>query len=232
MSAEDLNDDFKSTDDGAGADGPNSDGGADELNDALSSGGDANFVIGEEKKPMNRTTLVLLLVVALGGGGLYLMYRRAGGPKGADAAPQAVKANQTITQFLSSGDTSMKNVERLLANTRKMVETFLTYPSVNQVPLNRLATNPFRQSAPTKDGESSSDAEARRRRDEDRAVIKKAADGLALQSILHGARKACMINNTMVTEGQQIEGFKVETINKGSVIVAQGGYKFEIQMQK
>ena len=226
MSGENLNDELNSTDVGSGAES----GEADDLASALSDGGDAGFVIGEEKKPMNRTTLVLMLIVALGGGGLYLMYRRAGGPQSVAAAPASVQANKTITQFLSSGDTSVKNVERLLANTRKMVEQFLAYPSVNQVPLNRLATNPFRQSAPTKDGESSSEAEARRRREEDRAMIKKAADGLVLQSILHGARKACMINNTMVTEGQTVEGFKIEKINPNSVVVQQSGYKFEIQM--
>ena len=41
-----------------------------------------------------------------------------------------------------------------------------------------------------------------------------------------------MINNMMVTENQQIEGFVVEKINPHSVIVKQGEYRFELHMQK
>jgi hypothetical protein len=201
-----------------------------EMTEALAGGGEESFVVTDEKKPINRTSLVLFVVVALGGGGLYLMHLRTG-PKSAEAAPQTVQANQTITQFLSGGNTNLKTMEQMLRNTQKIVQQFLAYPSVNQVPLGQLKTNPFRQTS-AKDGETASEADARKKRDDDKAAARRTAEGFQLQSILHGTRKACMINNTMCVEGQQIEGFVIEKINPSSVIVRSGTFRFELQMQK
>ncbi len=46
------------------------------------------------------------------------------------------------------------------------------------------------------------------------------------------SRRACMINNTLFLEGQQCDGFTVERINPNSVIVKNGGYRFELSMQR
>jgi hypothetical protein len=204
---------------------------AEELKAALSGeGGEENFVVTEPRKPLNRTTLVLFAIVALGTGGLYLMHLRTG-PKSAGAAPQSVAANQTITQFLSSGNNNLRNMEQMLRNTQKIVQQFLAYPSINQVPLKQLQTNPFRATV-AKDGETASEADARKRQDDEKAAIKRAVENLQIQSILHGARRACMINNTMCVEGQQIDGFTIEKINPSSVVVKNGSYRFELQMQR
>ena len=193
-------------------------------------GGDESFVATEPRKPVNRTTLVLFSIVLLGGGGLYLMYMRTG-PKSAGAALQSAAASQTITQFLSNGNNNMRNMEQLLRNTQKIVQQFLAYPSINQVPLKQLQTNPFRFTA-AKDGESASDADARKKQEDEKVAVRHAADNLQIQSILHGTKRACMINNTMFVEGQQIDGFTIEKINPSSVIVKNGSYRFELQMQK
>jgi hypothetical protein len=220
MSVEEFQDD---------ASGPKNDSGQ-ELTDVLAGSEDASFVATDEKKPLNRTTLVLMAVVALGGGGLYFMHLRTG-PSAATAATQSAAANQTITQFLSNSDTSVKGVEKMLNNTQKIVQQFLKYPSVNQVPLNQLQTNPFRQAA-AKEGESVDDAELRRKREDEKIIVRRAADGLQLQSILLGTRKACMINNTMVIEGQTIDEFTIDKINAASVIISRSGFRFELHMQK
>ena len=47
-----------------------------------------------------------------------------------------------------------------------------------------------------------------------------------------GTRKSCMINNTLYTEGQEIDSFVVERINPGAVVVRNGVYRFELRMQK
>jgi len=225
MSTEQTNDDAQNLTDGAEP-AP-----ADDLNQALSEdGGSESYVVTEEKKPLNRTTLVLFLVVALGGGALYLMHLRTG-PKSAEAAPQTVQANQTITQFLSGGNTNLKTMEQMLRNTQKIVQQFLAYPSVNQVPLQQLKTNPFRQTS-AKDGETQNEADSRRKKEDDKAAARHAAEGFALQSILHGSHKACMVNNTMCVEGQTIDGFVIEKINPSSVIIRSGEYRFELHMQK
>lgn len=220
MSFEQINDAAPPQgDDPAGAD----------LNDGVA-GGEESFVVTEEKKAPNRTTMVLFLIIAIGGGGLYVMHLRTG-PKSAAAAPQTAQANQTISQFLKSGSSNLLSMETMLRNTQKIVQQFLSYPSVSQVPLDQLHTNPFRTAA-AKEGESNSQAVTRRQQEQEKVAIKRAAEGLQVQSILHGARRACMINNTMCMEGQQIEGFTVEKINPSSVVVKNGSYRFELQMQK
>src|SRR5256885_138427 len=161
---------------------------AEELNASLSgSAADENLVVAEPKKALNRTTLVLFAVVALGGGGLYWMNMRTGPTSAADA-PQAAAANQTISQFLGSGNNNLQKMEQMLRNTQRIVQQFLAYPSVTQVPLNHLQTNPFRLTA-AKDGESAQQAEARKKQEEEKAAIKRAAETLQIQSILHGARR-------------------------------------------
>ena len=71
------------------------------------------------------------------------------------------------------------------------------------------------------------------RRDEERATAFKAAQTLQVQSIIHsGARKACLINNKMYTEGQKADAFTIEMIGPASVIVRNGQYRFELKMQK
>ena len=97
--------------------------------------------------------------------------------------------------------------------------------------IHRLAAG-HSQERGAKDGETTADADARKKQEDEKILVKRAADNLQLQSILHGTRKACMINNSMCLEGQQIDGFVIEKINPGSVVLKNGSYRFELQMQK
>jgi hypothetical protein len=195
--------------------------------------GDYSFVSTEEKKPVNRTMLVLLAVVALGGGGLYWMHARSG-PSSAAAgnAAEAAAADKAISQFLDSGANNIQRMQRMLMDTEQIVEQFLNNPNVQQVPLSELQANPFRyaQSAPNS---RVADEVAAKKREEERLAALKAFQGLQLQSILYGeSRRACMINNTLVREGQQVEGFAVEKISPNSVVVRSGEYRFELTMER
>ena len=61
----------------------------------------------------------------------------------------------------------------------------------------------------------------------------KAVQELQLQSVMHSdAMQACMIDNTLYREGQQVGGFTVEKINPNAVIVKNGAYRFELRMQQ
>jgi hypothetical protein len=193
---------------------------------------DASFVASEQPRNVNKTTLVLLLVAAMGGAGLYFMHLRSG-PKPANAAAkESAEAGKAITQFLSAGGTNIKAMEELLKNTEKVVQKFLTYPSVTQVPLTSLQTNPFRLSIAKSDSPQSNAQETKRREEERQAAIK-AVQSLTLQSVIVSAdRKACLINNTLYKESQQVNGFTIESIRPGSVIVRNGAYRFELKMQK
>ena len=78
-----------------------------------------------------------------------------------------------------------------------------------------------------------SETAAKRRREEERQAVLKAVGALNLQSVIHsGTRKSCMINNTLYTEGQQVDSFVVERISPDAVVVRNGVYRFELRMQK
>ena len=198
------------------------------------SGGETEFVATEEKKPVvSQGMLYMLLLIAIGGGGTYFMYKRQGPQQAATASVETAKAQETIDTFLTSGPGGIKMMEEMLRNTEKVVKQFLDYPSLTQVPLSSLHTNPFRFSAATPEGAASPSEEAlkKKREDEKQATIK-ACDALKLQSIISGSRKACMINNTLYLQGQQVEQFLVEKIEPDRVVVKTGAYRFDLKMQK
>ena len=214
--------------------------GGDDLAAQLSAGGETEFVATEEKKSATQGLMYLLLLVAIGGGGTYFMYKRQG-PATAQAAtnPEAQKAEETINTFLTSGPDGIKMMHSMLRDTEKVVKQFLDYPSLTQVPLSSLHTNPFRFAAATgPDGTTSTPSEdaLKRKREEEKQAAIKACDALKLQSIISGSRKACMINNTLYQEGQQVEQsgieFTIEKIEPARVIVKAGTYRFELKSKR
>jgi hypothetical protein len=177
----------------------------------------------------------MFAILVVGAVGFFVMYRQTG-PKTASAevAKQSSDAKKTINGFLSGGDSSIKTMEALIKNTEKVVQQFLQYPSVRQVPLSDLRTNPFRlhEDDPNKK-QNTSDADDKRKREEERVAIYKAVQGLQLQSVMYSdTRTACMINNTLYRDGQAVEGFTIEKITPASVVVRNGSYRFELKMQK
>jgi hypothetical protein len=224
MSIENLN---QSEDVSAAGDGDG------DLKDALSDSGESEFVSeGEGQKKSSPLVAIGLVLAVLGAG--YLWYSRSG-PAGALAAAAPDAASETVTKFLDGGTTNVVMMEKMLRETEKVVQQFLSYPSMKQIPLGELQTNPFRFRAPQAEGEkvSESEAAAKKRREAERQAVIKAVGGLNLQSVIHsGNRKACMINNTLYSEGDQVDTFVVEKINPGAVVVKSGVYRFELRMQK
>jgi hypothetical protein len=205
--------------------------GGEDLSAALG-GSETEFVISDEKKPAAQGLLYLALVVALAGGGMYFMYKRQG-PSSASAAPapEVAKAEATINTFLTSGPSGIKAMQEMLKDTEKVVKQFLEYPSVTQIPLSDLHTNPFRVSKA--DDQNPDGEKQKRKREEEKQAAIKASEALQLQSIMHsGARKACMINNTLYQEGQQVDQFTIEKIEPSRVIIKSSVYRFELKMQK
>lgn len=206
---------------------------------ALATGGDDEFVVTEEKQPVSKSTLVMFFILVVGAAGFYYMYRKAG-PSSAKASvsKESVEANQTITTFLSGGDSNIKSMLSLLKTTEKRVQQFLTYPNTKQIPLSDLRTNPFRQfaEAPTVAGPDAgalSEAAEKKRREEERQAILRAVQSLQLQSIMFSPdRSVCMINSNMYREGQSIDNFTVEKISPTSIVVKNGQYRFELRMQR
>jgi len=205
--------------------------GGEDLQSALS-GGETEFVASDEKKPATQQLLYFLLLLAVAGGGMYYMYKRQGPASASASTPEAAKATQTVNQFLSSGPDNIKAMQMMLKDTEKFVKQFLEYPSVKQTPLSMLATNPFRFAPKQANADADAEAAKKKREDEKQAALK-ASENLVLQSIIvSGSRKACMINNAMYMEGQQVDQFTVEKIEPHRVIVKSGAYRFGLTMQK
>lgn len=207
--------------------------GGDDLSSTLGGGGESEFVVNaDEKKPVNQQLIYLLVLLLIGGGVMFYMYKRQGPATASAATPEAAKAKQTINSFLSQPD-GIKAMKEMLKNTEKVVEKFNEYPSTKQVPLSELQTNPFRSAkASPKTARRNVDAEAAKRKLEaERQAATKAFEALNLQTIILGSRKACMINNTLYREGQQVDQFTVEAIEKNHVIVKSGQFQFTLTMR-
>jgi hypothetical protein len=220
--------------------GEQNESGGEELNEGFNNteGGEENLVIAEPRQPVNRSTVVMFAILVIGAAGLYFMYRQAG-PRlaGAAVTQETADAKKTISTFLQTGETGFKSMEARLKNTEKVVQQFKTYPSATQVPLGDLQTNPFREHAEeaknTNNDALLSEAAEKKKREEQRIAIRKAVDGLQVQSIMcSDTRKACMINNTLYREGQSIDDFTVEKISPATVLVKNGIYRFELRMAR
>ena len=191
---------------------------------------DAAFISSDQKKPQSTQYLILGGLLLLAPAVIWYMYHR-NGPDAAEAAAidQPPAAVQTVHTFLDSGQDGIRLMREMLKDTEKVVKEFLAYPSMAQVPLAELKTNPFRSSKQIADD---SQAGERRKRELEREAVLKAVQELQLQSIMSGKKGAAVINNTLYTEGQQVGLFTIEKIANGTVIVRSGAYRFELKMQK
>lgn len=196
-------------------------------------GVDSAFVVTGEKQPLSKGTVVMFVILAIAGCGTYYMYSRSSTQTAQAAADP--KAQAVIKQFMTERDKNAAALKKTLTDTESFVRQFLN-SRVQQVPLSGLHANPFRTAPATPDegGPSRLDEEAqKRKREEERVAILKVVNGLQLQSVMHSdARKSCMINNALYTEGQTVETFLVEKIAPNTVIVRNGQYRFELRMQR
>src|SRR5258708_24700879 len=100
---------------------------------------------------------------------------------------------------MQGGRGNVLALARLLDGTARFIEQFRDFANVVQVPVTDLHANPF-HFARTQVQANTAEVE-RKRKDDEHAAITKAAQKLSLQTVfIRGARKTCMINNTLYTE--------------------------------
>lgn len=192
---------------------------------------EAGFVAESSGSPGRSASLLLIGLLAIGAVALYVMRLKAGPSAASAATPAAASAEATINEFLTDGGRNLRQMHDLLRNTEQIVQQFATYPSLKQVPVEELRTNPFCLDIP-KAAVPAVDVAAEQARKEKEQVLKE-VQKLKLQSVLHSAAvHACMISGKMYTEGQEIEGFLVERIAPNSVIVRKGNYRLELKMRR
>jgi hypothetical protein len=210
------------------------DGSAPEMGDES----DMGFVA--ERPKGNRNGVMLLVgLLLLGGATIYFM-RLKGGPQTAQASPESATAKATITEFLSDGGRNITQMRDTLKNTEVIVQQFATQSNEHQVPVENLKTNPFQmlETKPPKDPneekriqDAIDAAQAAAARAKLMGEIKQGASALRVESIMLGKTPICMINNTAFTAGQEINGFKIDSIEKGFIIVSKSGFRLKLAMQ-
>ena len=189
---------------------------------------DPSFVDGQ-KKSANAGTLGIVGLLAIGGAAFYFFFIKNGpAPAMADDTSSAI-----INDFLHGSSGNSKLMEQTLHDTEKVVKEFQTHAHKNQIPVEELTTNPFRlKSAKPKTDDVAVAVPSHIREDEERERITTEANGLELGSIVRGGRSACLVNNTLYHQGEQIGNFTVVEIRAKSVVVRQGKYSFELTMKK
>ncbi|HSZ58174.1 MAG TPA: hypothetical protein VK797_21095 [Tepidisphaeraceae bacterium] len=222
MSYDDTQDTTSSehADDGAGVPAL---GGGDEF--------DPTLVAGDLPKSNNRSLAILGGLLTVAAIVIWFVYFR-GAPESAQGAMAPNDGGSQIKQFLDSGNINI--MKQTLKETEKIVKQFRSYPGRTQIPLASLRSNPFRELAPKADqpvtANSSKDDE------KEQELHKQAADAVAeikVQSIIRGSKyRACMINNTLYKEGQQIGILRIDRITANAIVVSSGKYRFEVPMEK
>lgn len=193
---------------------------------------DETLIAALPKKPISKFQIGGFGAIVAGLLVMCVMHMRHGpAPAAAASVAPSAQTNQTISQFLSGGASDIRNIKTSLETTQKEVRNFENYPSVQQVPLGNLKTNPFAYRS-----DDHSDEEIQRKKAAEEAAMQKAAADLKLQSVMYSsrsnARSACMINNSLCSLGAQIEGFSVIKINPNSVVLAQGSFQVELKLEK
>lgn len=195
---------------------------------------ETGFETPAENSPQKSALLLLVLIVLVGGGGIYFMHMKAG-PATAEASPETAQASTAINEFLTDGGKNLNQMKDMLRNTEKVVQGFLQYPSMTQVKLEELIKNPFegpirKEVAPKDD---SFEKIQRAMLEKQKQEIRAAASQLQLQSILYSdSRGTCMISGRAYAQGQVINGFTIEKIDRTFVVVRKGDYRFKLTMQQ
>jgi hypothetical protein len=192
---------------------------------------DPSLVAGDTKKSSGKSMAVLGIALTVGAVVVWFTFFR-GSPESAQAGMAPSDGGSQIKQFLDSGNINI--MKQTLKETEKIVKQFRAYPGRTQVPLAALHTNPFRELPPKTDEPVT--ATSSRDDEHEQELHKQATDAAAdlkVQSIIRGSKyRACLINNTLYKEGQQVGMFKIDQINPSTVVISTGKYRFELPIQK
>jgi hypothetical protein len=186
----------------------------------------------EASKPGRNAGMLMIAFVMIGVGVIYFM-RARGGPQTALARPEVQDADKLIKSFDSN---QVKKMKDLLDNTQKVVDEFNKDRNTGQDD-KKVEYNPFQYHSPNeKPGESSETKDEREKAR--RTALRKAKfaediNGLRVQYIMiSNFAKTAMINNKLVQEGQEVEGFTIEKLSPNTVIVQRDGMRAEIKTSK
>jgi hypothetical protein len=185
----------------------------------------------ETSKPGRNAGMLMVAFVLIGVGVIYFM-RARGGPSQAKASAALTKADADIKGFINDRDQIRKMTE-MIKNTEKVVEQFTTYGEMPQVPVEELKKLPNifvyvpEKGKPTKAGDPSGG------RDKALKKFREQLDELRVQYLMVGAvSRVAMVNNKLLKEGQEIDGFVIDQITTTEVMVSKTVDGFEFKAAK
>lgn len=201
---------------------------------------------GRLRVSLSRSNLLLFGLFLVGVGIVAFMSMKKGPQEVSAADKQAEQSvDVAIDKFLArhgepqagpqAPQPDPADARKLISDTRKIVDLFLSFASKNQVPLENLRTNPFRfgeaddSQQPAQDTAAIKAEEAARQKriEQARANLRK----LRLQTVISGpAGRQAMINSSIVKAGDSIDGFAVLEVQDRTVVLGCEGEKFTLDM--
>jgi hypothetical protein len=142
---------------------------------------------------------------------------------------QKNSAGRVISSFLHGEQDDVANISRTLDETDELLNKCTAPAAPMQVPLGQIRNDPFCFNSGAARGRE--DAGTMENNDGDRVALLQALGKIQLQSICgSGDQLACMIDNHLYHEGEQVQCFTVERIGQTSVVIRSGGYRFELKI--
>jgi len=179
----------------------------------------------EASKPGRNAGMLMIAFVMIGVGVIYFMRARTGGPQIVNG--DAVKAETSIKEFIRDGN-QLINMKHLLESTEKVVKQWDV--DKNAQPDKELVFNPFKYVSPNDKGPSMDPNAKDKAQAKAQVKFVEGLNNLRVQYLMVSAfAKTAMINNKLVQEGQEVEGFTVQKITPSEVTFRKtvDGYTFE-----
>jgi hypothetical protein len=166
----------------------------------------------EASKPGRNAGMLMIAFVMIGVGVIYFM-RARGGPATVIASTEVQKADALIKGF---DGTQVRKMEELLKTTEKVVKQWDV--DKNATPDKELVSNPFKFVSPTDHGPTTDPNAKDKEQAKAKAQFLEGLDNMKVQYIMVSPfAKTAMINNKLVQEGQEVDGYVIDKISPQEV---------------
>jgi hypothetical protein len=167
----------------------------------------------EASKPGRNAGMLMIAFVMIGVGVIYFMRARASGP--GLIRPDVAVADSRIKDFIKDG-TQVKRMEDLLKSTQKVVDQFNDEgKKTREDP--KLDLNPFAFKSPT-EPKPVKPGDPNAARDRAQQKFLDGINNLRVQYLMVSPfARTAMINNKLIQEGQEIDGYAVDKITPTEV---------------
>jgi hypothetical protein len=200
-------------------------------------GSEADMIFAPEaSKPGRNAGMLMVAFVMIGVGVIYFM-RARGGPGKVQASAELSKADTEIKSFINDRDQIRKMTE-MIKNTEKVVKQFEEYGDTPQISVEEIKKkgNIFVYVSPnqTPDDPNADEKAKSKKYQEAKRIFLEELGAIRVQYLMvSSTAKTAMINNKLIKEGQEVEGFVIEGITPTLVTVSKTvkGFEFKAEVK-